>query len=128
LKRRAALYLTAMHDAATAIADLGVAQAIDEHRVAADPTDSVARLDLAMGESYRSVVLRQLGRFPDAVDALERCLTIRRDLFRADPQNVRNQQLLAADDAKVPTLVAAIKSSGAPDPLLRRAEALASSR
>ena len=73
-------------------------------------------------------MLRQLGRFPEAVDALARCLAIRRDLFRADPQNVRNQQLLAADDAKVPTLVAAIKKAGAPDDLLRRAEALATAR
>ena len=128
LKRRAALYLAAMHDAAAANVDLRAAEAIDERRVAADPDNSVARLDLALGDSYRSVALRQLGKLPDAFDALERCLAIRRELFRADPQNVRNQQLLEADNAKIPILIAAIKKSGGPDALLRRAEALATSR
>jgi non-specific serine/threonine protein kinase/serine/threonine-protein kinase len=124
LKRRGVLYYSGMHDAATSIVDLNTAKAIDERRIAADPASAVARLDLAIGESYRSVVLRQLGQFPEAVDALERCLAIRRDLFQADPQNVRNRQLLAADVAKVPTLVAALEKAGAPEALQKRAAAL----
>ena len=121
LKRRGVLYYSGMHDAATAIADLNAAKAIDERRLAADPGDAVARLDMAIGEGYRSVVLRQLRQFPEAVDALERCLTIRRELFQADPQNVRNKELLAADVAKVPTLIAVLEKAGAPEALQKRA-------
>jgi hypothetical protein len=43
-------------------------------------------------------------------------------------QDVRNQELLAADERKVPTLIAAIKKAVGPDSLLHQAEALASSR
>ena len=70
LKRRAALYLTTLHDASRAMVDLTESAAIDERRVALDPGSAIAKLDLAIGDSYRSVVLRQTGDLPALFDAL----------------------------------------------------------
>src|SRR6185436_14908113 len=61
LKRRGALYAGQLKDPASARADLVEAAAIDEARVKADPGNAVARLDLALGQSYRSVLLRRMG-------------------------------------------------------------------
>ena len=126
-KRRAALYLTAMHDAGKAKADLDAARAIDERHLALDPASAVYKLDLALGDSYRSTVLRQMSDLPGALDALTRAMTLRREILRADPQNVRVRGLLASDDARLTALTALLKKSG-DAALLRRAEALAAPR
>ncbi len=127
LKRRAALYI-ATGDNGRAIADLESARAIDEKRIAGDATDSVAKIDLALGESYRAAALQRTGDYAGAIDAIERTLTIRRAMVAADPQNVRVRQLLAEEEAKLPRLLEALRKAGAPDPLLHRAEALAGAR
>jgi hypothetical protein len=126
-KRRAALYLTAMHDAGKAKADLDAARAIDERHAALDPASAVFKLDLALGDSYRSTVLRQMSDLPGALEALTRAMTIRREILRADPQNVRVRGLLASDDARLAALVTLLKNKG-DAATLRRAEALAAVR
>ena len=100
LKRRAALRLGRMKDPAGASADLAAAATIDEARIARDPSNAQARLDLALGESYRSAALRQSGDLEAAFDALERAMTIRRHVVDADPRNVRALALLLGDYVK----------------------------
>ncbi|HYM22551.1 MAG TPA: serine/threonine-protein kinase [Vicinamibacterales bacterium] len=125
LKRRASLYLS-NRDLARALADLDAARAIDQRHIDADATDAVAKIDLALGESYRAAVLQRTGDFAGALDAIERALTIRRAMLQADPQNARLRTLVQEDEGKLPAFVDALRKSGAPEALIQRAQALAS--
>jgi non-specific serine/threonine protein kinase/serine/threonine-protein kinase len=127
LKRRASLYVS-MGDPAKAVADLDAARAIDEKHVAADPNDAVAKIDLSLTESYRAAALQRTGDYAGAVDALERAVTVRRAMLAADPQNARLRGLVAEDEGKLPGFVENLRKSGAPDTLIRRAEALSPAR
>ena len=127
LKRRAALYVST-GDLGRAMPDLDAARALDERRIAADANDSVARIDLAVGESYRAAVLQRTGDYAGALDAVERTLSIRRAMVSADPQNVRVREQLKEEEAKLPRLVETLRKAGAPDALVRRAEALTEPR
>jgi eukaryotic-like serine/threonine-protein kinase len=128
LKRRAALRLNAVRDAAAAAADLAEAAAIDSRRVAREPTNAVAQLDLALGLSYQFVALQQTGDLAGALESLGRALAIRREILRSDPRNVRVRGFLASDETRLDRLIAELRQSGASPALLRQAEALAASR
>ena len=128
LKRRGALMLAALHDPARAAADLTEAAAIDERRVGRDPANGVAKLDLALGSSYRSTALRQAGDLGGAVAALGRSMSIRREILAADPHNALVQGQLAGDESKLASLIVQIRQTGGSPELLRQAEALISPR
>ena len=103
-KRRAALLLGPMKDPARAMADLSAGLATDEARVARDPSNAVAQLDLALGESYRSMALGKMGNLDGAVAALDRAITIRNRIVDLDPRNVRVAEQLSNDNVRMADL------------------------
>ena len=125
LKRRAALYIGEMHDPARARDDLREAMAADERRVAREPANAVARLDLALGEGYLSAALRRSGDLAGAADMLGRAMEIRRDVLRVDPQNVRVRTLLMSDYGRLAEIALDRRDPAAARAALAQAEALA---
>lgn len=96
-KRLAVLYLTELKDPAKAAQSLQVAMAIDEQRVARNPGDTVAKLDLALGQSYLGSVLRRKGDLAGAQALLEKSIATRADVLGADPRNIRVRCYLLND-------------------------------
>jgi non-specific serine/threonine protein kinase/serine/threonine-protein kinase len=106
LKRRAALYVGPLKDPGRAAPDLAEAATIDERRVALDPSDAVAQMDLALGLGYASVVHRQTGDLMGAIALLNRAMAIRTTILDADPQNARARTLLDSDRQRLAALLA----------------------
>jgi tetratricopeptide (TPR) repeat protein len=125
LKRRAAMKLGRMKDAAGAVADLNSASSIDEGRIARDPASATVRLDFALGEGYRSTALKQMGDLEGALAALDRALTTRRQIVAADPRNVRVLTQLLADYGKRAALLKDLGRSEAARAALQDGLALA---
>ena len=125
LKRRAALYVGELHDPARARDDLREAMAADERRVAREPANAVARLDLALGESYLSTAMRRSGDLAGAAAMLARAMEIRRDVLRADPQNVRVRTLLMGDYGRLAEIGLDRQDRAAARAAVAQAEALA---
>jgi tetratricopeptide (TPR) repeat protein/tRNA A-37 threonylcarbamoyl transferase component Bud32 len=103
-KRRAATYIKPLNDLDKARYDLDKGLAIDDQRIAHDPTNAVARLDQALGQSYLSVLLRRKGDFRESEKMIDRALATRIELLAADPGNVRNRTWLMGDYAKLAAL------------------------
>jgi len=125
LKRRAALYIGEMRDPARARDDLREAMAADERRVAREPANAVARLDLALGEGYLSAAMRRSGDLDGAAAMLARAMEIRRDVLRADPQNVRVRTLLMSDYGRLAEIGLDRHDAAAARTAVAQAEALA---
>ena len=64
-------------DLHTALTEYQAAIAIDEPRVTANPSDARARLDLTYGYSDIGLILRGLGRFPEALQQYRKAGKIR---------------------------------------------------
>jgi tetratricopeptide (TPR) repeat protein len=95
-KRLAVQYFRG-RDAARAAASLRDSIAIDEGRVKRSPLDTVAKLDLALGEAYLGSVVRRQGDPAGARRFLSEAIATRAEVLAADPRNVRVRQLLATD-------------------------------
>src|SRR6185503_2497118 len=104
LKRRAAGGIARPDQLARAVEDLNRASEIDEKRVAANPADAVARLDLALGQGYRSAALRRSGDLAGAAAALTSAMDARQSILDADPLNLRVRTQLIGDCAKMAAL------------------------
>ena len=103
-KRRAATYIGALNQLEPARQDLDRGLAIDDQRIARDPTNAIARLDQALGQSYLAVLLRRKGDFRESEKMIGRALATRIELLAADPDNVRNRTWLMGDYAKLAAL------------------------
>ncbi len=104
LKRRAALYVSKLHEPGKARQDLDLAIRIDDQRIARDPGNGAARLDRALGQSYLSVVLRQQGDFAGSEDMINRAIATRVEFLRAGPRDIRNRTWLMGDYVKLSAL------------------------
>jgi len=100
-KRLAYLYLIQLHDADKAADSLHNAIGIDEKRVARDPNNAVAKLDLALGQVYFAAELRRQGDLPGALALLNQGIAARSAVLSADPRNFRVRYLLITDYAKL---------------------------
>src|SRR5215472_7828079 len=69
-KRLAFLYLQQLHQPEKAAEPLNIAMGIDHQRVAQNPSDATAKIDLALGQSDLAAILRQ-GDLPGAQHLLE---------------------------------------------------------
>jgi tetratricopeptide (TPR) repeat protein len=96
-KRLAAFYLLQLHDSAKAAASLDIAMNIDRQRVAQNPGDAIAKLDLTLGQSYMAALLQSKGDLPAAQRLYETTIGVRKELLAADPGNYRLRHLLATD-------------------------------
>lgn len=110
-KRRGALRAGPLNDLAAAERDLAQAAAIDQQRVAADPASAIAKLDLALGLSYRAVVLHRQRNLAGAATVLATAMALRSEMLRLDPQNFRVRVQLLGDYVK---LAAILKDAGKP--------------
>jgi tetratricopeptide (TPR) repeat protein len=104
-KRLAYLYLNDLHDPAKAAASLEAAMTIDERRVAQNPADTIARLDLALGQSYYSSVFRRRGDVAGAQTLLQKAIDARGAVLNADPRNIRVRCYLLGDYTRLGTLL-----------------------
>jgi tetratricopeptide (TPR) repeat protein len=95
--RLAAFYLLQLHDSAKAAASLDIAMNIDRQRVAQNPGDAIAKLDLTLGQSYMAALLQSKGDLPAAQRLYETTIGVRKELLAADPGNYRLRHLLATD-------------------------------
>ncbi|HWC99571.1 MAG TPA: serine/threonine-protein kinase [Candidatus Sulfopaludibacter sp.] len=100
-KRLAYLYLTQLHDPEKAAESLQIAMKIDQGRVARDPQNSVAKLDLALGQVYLAAVIRRQGDLPRALELLQQGIAARAAVLTADPRNFRVRYLLITDYTKL---------------------------
>jgi hypothetical protein len=105
LKRRAATQM-APDQLAGARDDLARATALDEQRVAANPADAVAKLDLALGQGYLAAVLRRSGDLDGAVAALTRAMDVREAMLAVDPANLRVRTQLLGDCGTLASIAA----------------------
>jgi hypothetical protein len=96
-KRLAAFYLLQLHDSAKAAASLDIAMNIDRQRVAQNPGDAIAKLDLTLGQSYMAALLQSKGELPAAQRLYETTVGVRKELLAADAGNYRLRYLLATD-------------------------------
>jgi hypothetical protein len=96
-KRLAAFYLLQLHDSAKAAASLDIAMNIDRQRVAQNPGDAIAKLDLTLGQSYMAALLQRKGELPAAQRLYETTIGVRKELLAADAGNYRLRYLLATD-------------------------------
>jgi non-specific serine/threonine protein kinase/serine/threonine-protein kinase len=95
--RLASFYLLQLHDSAKAAASLDIAVNIDRRRVAQNPGDAMAKLDLTLGQSYMAALLQGKGELPAAQRLYETTIAVRKELLAADPGNYRLRYLLATD-------------------------------
>lgn len=98
-KRLASLYLLQLRDLAKATESLDIAIDIDRRRVAQNPSDAVAKLDLTLGQSYMAALLQRKGDLPGAQRLYETTMSVRKELLAADPNNYRLRYLLVTDYA-----------------------------
>ena len=89
-KRLASVYL-ARDDFAQAIAHYQIAERIDRARLAAEPGNPEARMDLSFDLSDMGLALYGARRFPEAVTEYESALRLRREASAADPSDYRAQ-------------------------------------
>lgn len=104
-KRLAAMYLQQLHDPAKAAEALQVAMEIDRQRVAANPADANAKLDLALGQSYLASTLKRKGNLAAARGLWEQAIDTRKSVLDVDPNNYRARYLQAADYLKLGDLL-----------------------
>ncbi len=104
-KRLAAMYLQQIHDPEKAAAALKVAMDIDRQRVAANPADANAKIDLALGQSYLASTLKRDGNLAAAQALLEQAIAARRSVLAVDPNNYRVRYLTASDCLKLGDLL-----------------------
>jgi tetratricopeptide (TPR) repeat protein len=100
-KRLAYLYLIKLHDFAKAAQHLNISLKIDQDRVARDPADSVAKLDLALGNSYLSGLTGRRGDVEGALRYQLAAVAARAEVLAADPRNARTRYLLITDQARL---------------------------
>jgi non-specific serine/threonine protein kinase/serine/threonine-protein kinase len=103
-KRLAHTYITELHDPAKGMEHLMIAQRIDRERVDRDPSNAVARLDLALGESYLFGAMRRKGDLPAAQHFLESAIALRSEVLAADPRNARVRFFLISDYTRLGVL------------------------
>jgi non-specific serine/threonine protein kinase/serine/threonine-protein kinase len=96
-KRLASLYLIQLHNPAKAAESLDTAIDIDRRRVAQNPNDAAAELDLTLGQSYMAALLQRKGDLAGAHRLYETTMAVRRSLLAADPNNYRLRYLLVTD-------------------------------
>jgi non-specific serine/threonine protein kinase/serine/threonine-protein kinase len=96
-KRLAAMYVQQLHDPAKAAEALRIAMEIDRRRVAGNPRDAVAQVDLALGESYFAQVLLRRGEIDGAEKMLQQAIAARKAVLARDPNNYRLSFLTASD-------------------------------
>jgi len=104
-KRLAHTYITELHDPAKGMEHLMIAQRIDRERVTRDPSNAVARLDLALGESYLFGAMRRKGDLPAARHFLESAISLRSEVLAADPRNARVRFFLISDYTRLGVLL-----------------------
>jgi tetratricopeptide (TPR) repeat protein len=104
-KRLASLYLLQFHNAAKAAECLNIAIDIDQRRVAQNPGDAVAKMDLTLGLSYMAALLQRKGELPAARRLYESTISVRKELLAADPKNYRLRYLLVTDYARLGDLL-----------------------
>jgi non-specific serine/threonine protein kinase/serine/threonine-protein kinase len=104
LKRRAVLYLSKLHEMDKARQDLDAAMHIDDQRIARDPSNAVARLDQALGQSYLSKLLLRQGDLASSDDMIHRAIATRVELLHDDPANIRNRTWLMGNYADLAAL------------------------
>ena len=101
----ASLYLLQFHNAAKAADCLNIAIDIDRRRVAQNPGDAVAKMDLTLGQSYMAALLQRKGELPAAQRLYESTISVRKELLAVDSQNYRLRFLLVTDYARLGDLL-----------------------
>jgi tetratricopeptide (TPR) repeat protein len=104
-KRLASLYLLQFHDAVKAAESLNIAIDIDQRRVAQNPGDAVAKMDLTLGQSYMAALLERKGELPAAQRLYESTMSVCKELLAVDPKNYRLRYLLVTDYAHLGDLL-----------------------
>lgn len=104
-KRLASLYLLQFHNVAKAAECLNIAIDIDRRRVAQNPGNAVARMDLTLGQSYMAALLQRKGELPAAQRLYESTMSVRKELLAADPRNYPLRYLLVTDYGRLGDLL-----------------------
>jgi non-specific serine/threonine protein kinase/serine/threonine-protein kinase len=103
LSRRAALY-SSHADMDKAQNDIEEAIGLMQRRLASNPGNAVIQQDLALADGYMSVILRRKGRLTESEEYLNRSMTVREEILRLDPRNLRNRDLMMGDYGKLAAL------------------------
>jgi non-specific serine/threonine protein kinase/serine/threonine-protein kinase len=100
------------------------AEALDQQRVAAEPGDALAKLDLSFDLSLAATYYSKTGRFEQALAKYTQTLEIRRALSEADPRDVRTRGRLAFAYLRVGDTLLSLHKSRAAIAHFRRAAAI----
>jgi tRNA A-37 threonylcarbamoyl transferase component Bud32/tetratricopeptide (TPR) repeat protein len=96
-KRLAYTYITELHDPRQGIEHLMVAEKLDRERVAREPSNAVAKLDLALGQAYLYGAMSRKGDLDTALRYLQSAIALRGDVLAVDPLNARVRFFLITD-------------------------------
>jgi tetratricopeptide (TPR) repeat protein len=100
-KRLAYLYITKLRDFPKAGEHLRVSMKIDQERVAHNPSDANAKLDLALDNAYLAGLMRRRGDLEMALAFQQASAAARAEVLAADPRNMRTRYLLITDQARL---------------------------
>jgi tetratricopeptide (TPR) repeat protein len=100
-KRLAYLYITKLRDFPKAGEHLRVSMKIDQERVAHNPSNANAKLDLALDNAYLAGLMRRRGDLETALGFQQAAATARAEVLAADPRNMRTRYLLITDQARL---------------------------
>ena len=100
-KRLAAFYLTELHQPDQAVGMLRETTAMDERRLALDPSSATVKLDLALGRDYLGTALWAQGDRPAGRQLVEQAAAARAEILAADPHNHRVRYLLLSNYVKL---------------------------
>ncbi len=96
-KRLAHTYITEMHDPRQGVQHLMIAEKIDRERVAREPSNAVAKLDLALGQAYLYGAMSRKGDLDAALHYLDSAIALRSEVLAVDPRNARVRFYLISD-------------------------------
>jgi non-specific serine/threonine protein kinase/serine/threonine-protein kinase len=96
-KRLAYSYIVELRDPRQGMEHLMIAEKIDRERIARDPSNAVAKLDLALGLGYIFGALSRKGDLEGAQRYLQDAIDLRNQVLAADPRNVRVRFFLITD-------------------------------
>jgi len=96
-KRLAALYLRNLNQPVKAVESLNTAVKLDRQRVAQNPGDPVAKMDLTLGQTYMAALMRRRGDLAGAQALFEAAISAGIAALNGDPNNYKARYLLATD-------------------------------
>jgi non-specific serine/threonine protein kinase/serine/threonine-protein kinase len=96
-KRLAYTYIVELRDPRQGVEHLMIAEKIDRERGARDPSNAVAKLDLALGQGYLYGAMSRKGDLGAAQHFLENAIALRSEVLAADPRNARVRFFLITD-------------------------------